>query len=142
MNNQVFHTERGGEIHVFPITISLGNSAHIRCMILTSSGFHEKTYTLEGDDYARWGSDDEYIKNYICDKEAYLGRPIGSVDASGNPIKYIPPTSTGPVLEISDTRSVHNEADIAKIQTLQEQLDAQAVKLKTIMDLLYKQGTL
>lgn len=44
--------------------------------------------------------------------------------------------------DVSDMRSVHNEADIAKIQTLQEQLDAQAVKLKTIMDLLYKQGTL
>lgn len=136
MNNQVFHTERGGEIHVFPITISLGNSAHIRCMILTSSGFHEKTYTLEGDDYARWGSDDEYIKNYICDKEAYLGRPIGSVDASGNPIKYVAP------VQYDDARSVHNPNDIETITTLQQQLDEQKKKLETIMGLLVKNGAL
>lgn len=139
MNNQVFHTERGGEIHVFPITISLGNSAHIRCMILTSSGFHEKTYTLEGDDYSRWGSDDEYIKNYICDKEAYLGRPIGSVDASGNPIQYVAPATTEPAPQ-SDLRSVHNDADIAKITTLEEQMAEQQKMINQLKSILISKG--
>ena len=41
-----------------------------------------------------------------------------------------------------DNRSVHNDADIARIQTLQEQLDAQALKLKTITDLLFKNGAI
>ena len=39
-----------------------------------------------------------------------------------------------------DNRSVHNEADIQRIQTLQEQLDAQAAKLKTITDMLIGKG--
>ena len=39
-----------------------------------------------------------------------------------------------------DNRSVHNEADIQRIQTLQEQLDAQASKLKTITDMLIGKG--
>jgi hypothetical protein len=37
---------------------------------------------------------------------------------------------------------VHNEADIQRIQTLQEQLDEQKKKLETIMGLLVKSGSL
>lgn len=39
-----------------------------------------------------------------------------------------------------DTRSIHNDADVAKIETLQAQLDSQASKLKTITDLLIGRG--
>jgi len=48
----------------------------------------------------------------------------------------------GEPLQILDNRSVHNEVDLQRIQTLQEQLDAQAAKLKTITELLFKNGTL
>jgi hypothetical protein len=48
----------------------------------------------------------------------------------------IPPSS----IVYEDSRSVHNEADIQRIQTLQEQLDAQASKLKTITDMLIGKG--
>ena len=37
---------------------------------------------------------------------------------------------------------VHNEADVQRIQTLQQQLDEQAAKLKTITDLLFKNGAI
>jgi hypothetical protein len=39
-----------------------------------------------------------------------------------------------------DNKSVHNPVDIERIQTLQEQLDAQALKLKTITDMLIGKG--
>jgi len=47
-----------------------------------------------------------------------------------------------PLQNQQDNRSVHNEADIQRIQALQEQLDAQAQKLKTITDLLFKNGAI
>jgi hypothetical protein len=46
---------------------------------------------------------------------------------------------TMPVIQ-DDAKSVHNDADIQRIQTLQEQLDAQATKLKTITDMLIGKG--
>ena len=135
--NRVFHTTHGWEIHLFPVQIEIGLKAYIKCIQMSSMGMYQKEYILEGDEYQAWGSDDDYIKNYICGKESYLGQPIPSVDASGNPIVYQRPEPAQ-----GDNQSVHNEADIQRIQTLQEQLDEQAAKLKTIMGLLVKSGSI
>lgn len=131
-----FRTDKGAHIHVFPITITMGTSASFRCVIFAGSSTYDKVFNLEGADYANWGASDDYIKEYICDKEGFIGRPAPELDASGNPIVYQAPEAQ------DDTRSVHNEADIQRIQTLQEQLDAQAQKLKTITDLLFKNGAI
>jgi Xaa-Pro aminopeptidase len=92
--------------------------------------------TITGDEYKEWAADDDWIYHKVATKLA-LGTLADSLDASGNPVQYIPAPAA-----IDDNRSVHNEADIQRIQTLQEQLDAQAAKLKTITDLLFKNGTL
>lgn len=94
--------------------------------------------TITGDEYKEWAADDNWIYQKVATKLA-LGVLADSVDASGNPVEYIP-APAAPAYD--DNRSVHNEADIQRIQTLQEQLDAQAQKLKTITDLLFKNGTL
>jgi hypothetical protein len=93
--------------------------------------------TIGGDEYKEWAADDNWIYQKVATKLA-LGVLADSLDASGNLVQYIP----APAVAIDDNRSVHNEADIQRIQTLQEQLDAQAAKLKTITDLLFKNGTL
>jgi len=126
-SNSVFHTTNGWEIHLFPIQIEIGLKAYIKCIQMSSMGMYQKEYILENDDYNNWGSDDDYIKNYICNKETYLGRPCNVEEK---------PTT----VLLQDDRSVHNEADIQRIQTLQEQLDAQAAKLKTITDMLIGKG--
>jgi hypothetical protein len=136
--NRVFYTTNGWEIHLFPIQIEIGLKAYIKCIQMSSIGMYQRDYILEGDEYQAWGSDDDYIKNYICDKNIYLGRPVPIVDASGNPIVY---QRHEPVVAIQDNaRSVHNEEELQRIQTLQDQLDAQAANLKTITDLLVKNG--
>jgi hypothetical protein len=127
-NNIVFYTTTGWEIHLFPIQIEIGTKAFIKCIQMSSLGMYLKEYTIQGDEYTNWGSDDDYIKNYICDKEGYLGRPCDVTEKPNIPISQ------------DDNRSVHNEADIQRIQTLQEQLDAQALKLKTITDMLIGKG--
>ncbi len=84
---------------------------------------------ISGDEYKEWGSDDDWLYHKICQKLA-----LGTL--AGSDVPYIPAPSTIQ----DDNRSVHNEADIQRIQTLQEQLDAQAAKLKTITDMLIGKG--
>ena len=86
--------------------------------------------TIGGDEYKEWAADDNWIYQKVATKLA-LGGLADLVDASGNPVQ--PPV-------YDDNRSIHNEADIQRIQTLQEQLDAQAAKLKTITDMLIGKG--
>jgi len=75
-SNTVFHTTNGFEIHLFPIQVEIGKKAIIKYIQLSSIGMYDKTYILDNEDYTNWGSDDNYIKNYICQKESYLGQPI------------------------------------------------------------------
>ena len=73
-----------------------------------------------------WAADDDWIYQKVATKLA-----LGTLADSDTPYVAAP---------IEDNRSVHNEADVAKIQTLQEQLDAQAAKIKTITDMLIGKG--
>ena len=86
------------------------------------------------EEYALWGADDNYIKRFICAKMPILGTPV---EGEGSAAVTIP-TMSGQ----DDNRSVHNEADLNKINSLQEQLTAMETKLKTITDLLFKNGSL
>lgn len=133
-----FHTTIGFRVHILPIQVALDKSADLCAMIFNPAGLHKFSYRLIGDEYTNWGSNDNYIKELICDKENWIGRPLYD-DSDSVPIA--PVTRAQPAQQ-DDTRSVHNDADLARIQTLQEQLDAQALKLKTITDLLFKNGSI
>jgi hypothetical protein len=125
-SNRVFHTTNGWEIHLWPIQIEIGLKAYIKCIQMSSMGMYQKEYILEGDEYQAWGSDDDYIKNYICNKETYLGRPCNVEEKPNN------------VLLQDDNRSVHNEADINRITSLETELEEQKKKLAQIIGLLGK----
>jgi hypothetical protein len=137
--NRVFHTTHGWEIHLFPVQIEIGLKAHIKCIQMSSMGMYQKEYILEGDEYQAWGSDDDYIKNYICGKESYLGLPVPSVDASGNPIVYQRPEPATATTQ-DDNRSVHNDSDIAKIKTLEEQMLDQQRLVAQLKQILISKG--
>ena len=94
-------------------------------------------FNLEGSDYANWGASDDYIKEYICDKEGFIGRPAPELDADGNPIVYQPVAHT-PAHD--DNRSVHNEADIQKITTLEEQMVEQQRLVAQLKQILISKG--
>ena len=124
-----FLTTVGCRVHILPIQVSLDKSADLCAMIFNPAGLHKFTYRLSGDEYANWGNDDKYIKELVCNKEAWIGRPVYS-DSDILPI----------IITQDDNRSVHNALDVAKIETLQQQLELQASKLKTITDLLIGRG--
>ena len=100
--------------------------------LLYVDGFDVEThkFTMEGEDYQAWGFDDDFLGHYCINK---LTNGKATIVNSN----YVAPPKPD---IISDNRSVHNEADVAKIETLQSQLDLQATKLKTITDLLINKG--
>ena len=125
-----FLTTVGCRVHILPIQVSLDKSADLCAMIFNPAGLHKFSYRLSGDEYANWGSDDKYIKELVCNKEAWIGRPVYS-DSDILPIISTPQ---------DDNRSVHNSFDLAKIETLQQQLELQASKLQQITTLLVGRG--
>ena len=81
-------------------------SAEIKC-IYSDNGNEKHTIVLSGADYANWGDNDDYL-GFICLQKI---NPLDKI------VNYTLPQSTYGIF--------HNEADIALIQTLQEQLDLQ-----------------
>lgn len=130
-----FQTNLGSALMIRTVQVKPKDHAIIKCIFSEQDGDYTKHKILmEGDDYRAWGNDDNYLGHY-CIKKITCGTEniVGS--------DYVAPPHGTPVI-YDDNRSVHNDADIARIQTLQEQLDAQALKLKTITDLLFKNGSI
>lgn len=130
-----FQTNLGSALMIRTVQVKPKDHAIIKCIFSEQDGDYTKhKIFMEGDDYRAWGNDDDYLGHY-CIKKITCGTEtiVGS--------DYVAPPGATPVT-YDDNRSVHNDADIARIQTLQEQLDAQALKLKTITDLLFKNGSI
>jgi hypothetical protein len=123
-----------GALNTFWVTnvsVEPHEGASIRVQVHYQNGALANEFiTIGGDEYKEWAADDNWIYQKVATKLA-----LGVLADSDTP--YVP----APVA-IDDNRSVHNEEDIQRIQTLQEQLDAQKAKLETIMGLLVKSGSL
>ena len=116
---------------VMNVSVVPNEAASIKVQVQYQNGALANEFiTISGDEYKEWASDDNWIYQKVARKLA-----LGGLADSDTP--YVP----APVPVVTDdNRSVHNEADVARIQTLQEQLDAQAAKLKTITDMLIGKG--
>jgi hypothetical protein len=127
-----FFTSNNIRVQVLEISVLLGKSAFIQCYCFLPTGLTLYKLDMIEEDYLKWGSDDDYIKQWICSKISLLGVPVDNVEGLNNQ----------PIINanLDDNRSVHNEADLQKIQSLQEQLDQQASKLKVITDMLIGKG--
>ena len=131
------HQGSVNEFWVTNVSVAPHEGARIHVQVQYQNGALANEFiTIGGDEYKEWAADDNWIYQKVATKLA-LGVLADSVDASGNPVEYV----RAPVVA-DDNRSIHNEADIQRIQTLQEQLDAQKAKLETIMGLLVKSGSL
>lgn len=120
--------------------VYLANKHGVKYVEKVEPEFLERRYCKQNPD----GSFTDYVEQRK--NPNYTGRPPLVItqetimkNADGEPLQTPYVSSTA---DVSDMRSVHNEADIARIQTLQEQLDEQAKKLKTITELLFKNGAI
>jgi hypothetical protein len=82
---------------------------------------------ISGDEYKEWSSDDDWLYHKICQKLA-----LGTL--AGSDVPYVP----APAIIQDDNRSVHNEADINRITSLETELEEQKKKLAQIIGLLGK----
>jgi len=130
-----FYTSNGIKVQVLEVAVVLHKSALVQAYIFMPDSLSFFKADMTPEEYALWGADDNYIKHFICAKMPILGTPV---EGEGSAPVTIPTMST----QQDDSRSVHNEADLNKINSLQEQLTAMETKLKTITDLLFKQGSL
>lgn len=142
----------GGMIDIQNITITPNTSAKVQALCYYSGGnIQMKFIDITGDEYNKWLNDDNYLIALVGHKLG-MGERVQVItnDPSNPEIPEIPSYKFQSALAIpsaqisasSDTQSVHNEADIQRIQTLQEQLDEQKKKLETITQLLFKNGSL
>jgi hypothetical protein len=132
-----------GLIDIQGIAINPNISAKVQALCFYNVGVVQMNFVeIAGEDYINWGNDDDYLISLVGHKLG-MGERIEPNDPlyPTKPFKNYNFTSTDNIATtIIDNRSIHNEADIQKIQTMQEQIDAQASKLKTITDMLIGKG--
>jgi hypothetical protein len=129
-----YTTALGCILMIRQVIVKPKESALIKCIYHDNCYPEKHNIQLMGEEYARWGENDDYL-GVVCLAKINPADKIADMEV--NAISAAIPTAT-----IDDNRSVHNEADIQRIQTLQQQLDEQAAKLKTITELLFKNGSL
>ena len=148
------------EINITPTISGTINYQEVR----HDKGIVEHEYIMSGEQYSKWGTDDTIIYHIICAKHNLQYKQYVEPSTFSEVIIY-KDEQTGEMLSKTveipnprydaikandtfalqamtqdDNRSHHNDADVAKIETLQSQLDAQASKLKTITDMLIGKG--
>jgi len=137
----------GGFIDIQGISINPNKSARVQALCFFGENIVQMKFVeITGDEYQAWGNDDDYLISLVGHKLG-MGHRVepwsNDPDYKPEPIKNYHFTTTDNIpttTTINDNRSVHNEADIHKIETLQTQLDEQQKKLKTITDLLINKG--
>lgn len=169
----VLGTVEGAKIELLNINIVPCQSATITYKLHTKSGEEKLTHTVEGEQYARWGTDDTIIYHILCAKHKLHYKPYEEPEffqelmvwkdeetgemksevirypnpkydpnatAEYKPMEYSTSGNMASVYE--ENRSIHNEADLQKINNLQSQLEDQKAKLEQINKLLLARGIL
>ena len=126
-----FYTTLGIRVQVLEVSVVIGKNAFVQAYAFLPTGLTLFKLQMMDQEYSAWGSDDNFVKQFICDKIGVIGNPA---DSDG---------VIAPIMSNSDdARSIHNPSDLEAISSLQTQLDEQKKKLETIMGLLVKSGSL
>lgn len=136
-----FQTNLGSALMIRTVQVKPKDHAIIKCIFSEQDGDYTKHKILmEGDDYRAWGNDDNYLGHYCINKITCGTETIVGSD-------YVAPPSVAPVTTVTasqvyhdDNRSVHNEADIAKITTLEEQMVEQQRMVAQLKSILISKG--
>ena len=107
------------------VSVSPHEAVSVRVQVHYQNGALANEFvSISGDEYKEWSNDDNWIYQKVATKLA-----LGTLADSDTPNVPAP---------IEDNRSVHNEADVAKIHDLEIEVNEQKVKLEKILGLLGK----
>lgn len=146
-----------GIIDIQGVSIIPNTSAKVQALCYYNNGVVQmKWVMIEGEEYTNWKSDDDYLIALVGHKLGMGQRvmPTSNVPDIDNlkPItpytfnSEIPaqpsgaPVATAAQVYHDDSRSVHNEADIAKITTLEEQMVEQQRMVAQLKSILISKG--
>jgi hypothetical protein len=87
---------------------------------------------ISGDEYKEWTADDDWLYHKIAHKLA-----LGTL--AGTDAPYVPAPALATATQ-DDNRSVHNDSDIAKIKTLEEQMLDQQRLVSQLKQILISKG--
>jgi hypothetical protein len=147
----------GGFIDIQGISITPNTGAKVQALCFYSDGIVVmKCVSIEGEEYNNWANNDDYLIALVGHKLGfgervevhdpyYTPKPITPYTFK-TPLQAQPqPSAAAPVADASqvyhdDARSVHNEADIAKITTLEEQMVEQQRMVAQLKSILISKG--
>ena len=147
----------GGMIDIQGITITPNTSAKIQALCFFSGGVVQMKFVdISGDEYSNWANDDNYLIALVGHKLGMGQRiqPVSNLTDPSHPEpmplpSYAFPSALSPAQlspstigskQQDDMRSVHNEADIAKITTLEEQMLEQTRQLQQMRQIMISKG--
>jgi len=135
-----FQTNLGSVLMIRTVQVKPKDHAIIKCIFSEQDGDYTKHKILmEGDDYKLWGENDDYLGHYCINKITGGTETIVGSD-------YVVPPPAAPVTAAAsqvyhdDGRSVHNDADLAKITTLEEQMVEQQRMVAQLKSILISKG--
>jgi hypothetical protein len=149
-----------GIIDIQGVTIVPNTSAKVQALCYYNNGVVQmKWVTIEGEEYKNWESDDDYLIALVGHKLGMgkRGVPVSNIPdvepakpitpytfTAGLPAQPLAPvTSPAPApapVTYDDARSVHNDADLAKITTLEEQMVEQQRMVAQLKSILISKG--
>jgi hypothetical protein len=133
-----FKTNLGSVLMIMRVDVKIKDHAIIKCIFSEQDGDDTKHKILmEGDYYKLWGENDDYLGHYCIKKITGGTETIVGTD-------YVAPTPVATVTASQvyhdDNRSVHNDADLAKITTLEEQMVEQQRMVAQLKSILISKG--
>ena len=137
-----FSTSLGSVIMIRSVTITPKQKAVVKLLYADDGMLEKHTLIMEGADYQAWGNDDDYLGQF-CISQLTNGKAtiVGSDYVA--PARAAPATTAVPATSqifYDDTRSVHNDADLQKITTLEEQMDEQQRLVSQLKSILISKG--
>jgi hypothetical protein len=147
----------GGFIDIQGISITPNTCAKVQALCFYSDGtVMMKCVTIEGEEYNNWSNNDDYLIALVGHKLGF-GERVEVNDPYYKPAPFTPYTFKTPLqapgtteapsavatasqVYHDDSRSVHNEADIAKITTLEEQMAEQQKMVAQLKSILISKG--
>jgi len=149
-----FETSLGTILMVRSVNVIPKKGAEIKLLYVDGFDVEKHKIIMEGEDYKAWGNDDNYIGHY-CISQLMNGKativgtdyvapprpaPATTEPLGAAPVATAATAATAGQVYHDDTRSVHNEADIAKITTLEEQMVEQQRMVAQLKQILISKG--
>ena len=138
-----FQTNLGSALMIRTVQVKPKDHAIIKCIFSEEDGDYTKHKILmEGDDYKAWGENDDYLGDFCIKKITGGTETIVGSDYVAPPRATSAPvaTVTASQIYLDDARSVHNDADLAKITTLEEQMVEQQRMVAQLKSILISKG--